>query len=198
MRIGLDFDNTIACYDGVFHAAACARDLIPPDIGTTKNAVRDYLNGAGQKDTFTELQGWVYGARMDLVSPYPGVGAFLDRARALGHELCVISHKTRVPLRGPAYDMHEAARGFLTHNALVGEGRIPEDDVFFAETKEAKIALIGDRGCDVFVDDLPEILVFPGFPTKARGVLFDPNASYPTQQSCESWDDLTGLILGRA
>ena len=22
MRIGIDFDNTIACYDGVFHAAA--------------------------------------------------------------------------------------------------------------------------------------------------------------------------------
>jgi hypothetical protein len=29
MRIGLDFDNTIACYDGVFHAAALERGLIP-------------------------------------------------------------------------------------------------------------------------------------------------------------------------
>ena len=29
MRIGIDFDNTIACYDGVFHAAALERGLIP-------------------------------------------------------------------------------------------------------------------------------------------------------------------------
>jgi len=61
MRIGIDFDNTIACYDGVFHAAALERGLIPADIGRDKNSVRDHLNGAGRNDDFTELQGYVYG-----------------------------------------------------------------------------------------------------------------------------------------
>src|SRR6185437_11131914 len=40
MRIGIDFDNTIACYDGVFHAAALERGLIPKDLARDKNSVR--------------------------------------------------------------------------------------------------------------------------------------------------------------
>ena len=38
MRIGIDFDNTIACYDGVFHQAALERGLIPPILPTTRTA----------------------------------------------------------------------------------------------------------------------------------------------------------------
>ena len=79
MRIGIDFDNTIACYDGVFHQAALERGLIPADLGRDKNTVRDHLNGSGRKDDFTELQGYVYGARMELVSPYPGFAEFMRR-----------------------------------------------------------------------------------------------------------------------
>ena len=32
MRIGVDFDNTLVCYDGVFHRAALERGLIPSDL----------------------------------------------------------------------------------------------------------------------------------------------------------------------
>ena len=46
--------------------------------------MRDYLNGSGRKDDFTELQGYVYGSRMDLVAPYAGVAEFFERARAGG------------------------------------------------------------------------------------------------------------------
>ena len=81
MRIGIDFDNTIACYDGVFHTAALERGLIPANLGRDKNSVRDHLNGAGRNDDFTELQGYIYGARMDLVAPYPGFAEFIAAAR---------------------------------------------------------------------------------------------------------------------
>ena len=81
MRIGIDFDNTIACYDGVFHAAALERGLIPADLGRDKNSVRDHLNGAGRKDDFTELQGYVYGARMDLVVALSRLCRFRRAAR---------------------------------------------------------------------------------------------------------------------
>ena len=87
MRIGIDLDNTIANYDGVFHAAALERGLIPAGLGTSKNAVRDHLNRSGRKGAFTELQGYVYGARMDLVSPYPGVFEFVSAAIDLGAEV---------------------------------------------------------------------------------------------------------------
>ena len=56
MRIGVDFDNTIACYDGVFHAAALERGLIPASVATDKTSVRDYLRALGRDAAFTELQ----------------------------------------------------------------------------------------------------------------------------------------------
>jgi hypothetical protein len=169
MRIGVDFDNTIANYDGVFHKAALERGLIPATLGSGKNDVRDYLNGSGRKDEFTELQGYVYGSRMDLVAPYIGVVEFFERARGGGHEVFVISHKTKTPILGPAYDMHAAARGFLKAQGLVDEA-----SAHFEVTKEDKLARAGALKVDVFIDDLPEILEHPGFPAGARGILFDP------------------------
>jgi hypothetical protein len=177
MRIGIDFDNTIACYDGVFHAAALERGLIPADLGRDKNSVRDHLNGSGRKDDFTELQGYVYGARMDLVSPYPGFADFIAAARSAGHDLFVVSHKTRYPILGPKHDMHAAARSFLTARGLIGSGQtqIDPDKVFFELTKDEKVARARKLACEVFIDDLPEILGLGGFPEGMRKILFDPD-----------------------
>lgn len=199
MRIGIDFDNTIACYDGVFHAAALERGLIPADLDRGKNSVRDFLNGTGRKDAFTELQGHVYGARMDLAALYPGVAEFVAMARAAGHDLSIVSHKTRHPLLGPRHDLHAAARAFLLARGLVGEGalQIPSAQVFFEETKEAKVARAAARGCDAFIDDLPEILSMQGFPVGMQRILFDPDdrlasaaASEGLRRHC-SWATLT-------
>jgi hypothetical protein len=183
MRIGIDFDNTIACYDGVFHAAAIERGLIPSDLGCDKNSVRDHLNGSGRKDDFTELQGYVYGARMDLVSPYPGFADFVAAARKAGHDLFIVSHKTRHPILGPQHDMHAAARGFLTDRGLMGSAaaQIAPDRVFFELTKDEKVARAATLGCEVFIDDLPEILGMAGFPDGMRKVLFDPENQFASK-----------------
>jgi hypothetical protein len=180
MRIGIDFDNTIACYDGVFHAAALERGLIPADLGRGKNSVRDHLNGSGREDDFTELQGYVYGARMDLVAPYPGFAEFVTAAHRAGHELFIVSHKTRHPMLGPKHDMHAAAREFLAARGLVGDGgsQIDPARVFFEPTKQDKVARAAALRCEVFIDDLPEILVMPGFPDGMRRILFDPENQF--------------------
>jgi hypothetical protein len=199
MRIGIDFDNTIACYDGVFHKAALERGLVPAELPTSKNAVRDYLNGMGHKDSFTELQGYVYGTRMDLVCCYPGVHDFIATARSAGHDVHVVSHKTRHPLLGPKHDMHAAARGFLIAQALIGPGAIEADRVVFALTKEEKVAAAALIGCDVFIDDLPEILAMPGFLAGFRPILFDPEEQFCDQQRFErhsSWQDIAASLFG--
>jgi hypothetical protein len=177
MRIGIDFDNTIACYDGVFHAAALERGLIPPELGRDKNSVRDHLNGSGGKDAFTELQGHVYGARMDMVALYPGFAEFVVAARTMGHDLFIVSHKTTHPILGPRYDMHASAREFLATRGLVGgaPAQIEPSRVFFESTKDAKVTRATALRCDIFIDDLPEILAMPGFPAGMRRVLFDPD-----------------------
>jgi hypothetical protein len=176
MRIGIDFDNTIVCYDGVFHAAALERGLIPAHIGRNKNSVRDYLNGIGRGDDFTELQGYIYGARMDLAAPYSGFADFVTAARATGHDLFIVSHRTKYPIKGPKHDMHAAARSFLIGRGLVGEERSQIDPtrVFFETTKDEKVARAAGLQCEIFVDDLPEILTMPGLPDNMHRILFDP------------------------
>ncbi|CCD99871.1 hypothetical protein [Bradyrhizobium sp. STM 3809] len=203
MRIGIDFDNTIACYDGVFHAAALERGLIPADLGRDKNSVRDHLNGSGRKDDFTELQGYVYGARMDLVSPYPGFAEFVTAAPAAGHDLFIVSHKTKHPILGPKHDMHAAARGFLTDRGLMGsaDSQIAPDRVFFELTKDEKVARAHALGCDVFVDDLPEILGMSGFPDGMRKVLFDPENQFAAKpvpyERRASWAEIAADLRDR-
>ena len=200
MRIGIDFDNTIACYDGAFHAAALERGLIPPELGRDKNSVRDYLNGYGKASDFTELQGYVYGARMDLASPYPGFSDFVTAARKAGHDLFIISHKTRYPILGPKHDLHAAARGFLASHGLVGEraGQIAPSCVFFDLTKEAKVRRIAALGCDAFIDDLPEIFGQPDFPEATRRILFDPVDQFRDIKfdSCSTWAEIAAELCG--
>ena len=193
MRIGIDFDNTIACYDGVFHAAGLERGLIPADVGRDKNSVRDFLNGAGRADAFTELQGYVYGTRMELAAPYPGFADFIGAARRAGHELFIVSHKTLHPIRGPKHDLHLAARKFLAAWGLVGEaGPIHPDHVFFELTKEAKAARVAALRCGVFIDDLPEIFALADFPRAVRPLLFDPADQFRDTKldRCRSWTEI--------
>ncbi len=201
MRIGIDFDNTIACYDGVFRRAAIERGLVPAQIGQSKNAVRDFLRAKGEDHVFTELQGYVYGSRMDLAAPYDGVREFLACARAAGHALCLVSHKTRHPFRGPTYDLHQAARGFLEAQHFVGPDGFDAQDIHFELTKEAKVARVSALGCDAFVDDLPEILALPGFPSNMRAILFDPEqqhakAALPAFETHRSWASIASVLLG--
>lgn len=200
MRIGIDFDNTIACYDGVFRKAALEHGLVPETIGYSKNAVRDHLRAQGRDPVFTELQGYVYGARMDLAALYPGVKDFIASATKAGHELFLVSHKTRLPFAGPAYDLHEAARGFLLTNGLVGADAFPAGNVHFELTKEAKVARASSIGCDVFVDDLPEILALPGWPARMRAVLFDPEQQHATStlERHATWASIGQALLGTA
>ena len=204
MRIGIDFDNTIACYDGVFRAAAIERGLIAADIASDKISVRDHLRDRGRDGDFTELQGYVYGKRMSLAVLYPGFTEAVVDLLAASHELFVISHKTLKPFAGPPYDLHAAAHGFLELKGLVGKPECPlrPENVFFEITKEEKIARIRDLGCDVFIDDLPEILAMEKFPTKTRAILFDCDNRHAggqwqgrTFESYRSWPEIAKVLL---
>ncbi len=199
MRIGVDFDNTIVCYDGLFRRLAVEKDLVPPDIPQAKNAVRDYLRQIGQEDRWTELQGFVYGPGMSQARLFPGAAEFFARCGRSGREVFIISHRTRYPYLGERYDLHAAARDFLavhgfSDRAGIGPG---EDRIHFLESKEEKVARINELGCTHFIDDLPEFLAAPGFAPGIRKILFDPNGLHSDEAHCRvaSWAEIEMLLL---
>lgn len=197
MRIGIDFDNTIVSYDSVFHRVALEKELIPADLTVSKLSVRDHLRRAGLEQTWIEMQGYVYGARMDDAAFYPGVLDFLRWGRESGIEMFIISHKTKHPFAGPQYDLHQAARSWVNKHLSDGaKPYLPVDAVFFELTKDAKLARIASLRCDVFIDDLPEIIEAPAFPPAAEGILFDPDGHHLDSKLArvQNWQQLRQRI----
>jgi len=185
MRIGVDFDNTLVCYDDLFARVCRERELIGDDIPVNKTAIRDHLRAVGREDDWTEVQGIVYGPRITGAKPFEGALDFLREAGGSGHEIFIISHKTRHPYRGERHDLHESARNWLRTNGVFdADGGVAAERALFHERKEEKVERIGSIGCDWFIDDLPEILGHDLFPETVRRILFDPGDS---QEDDERW-----------
>lgn len=198
MHIGIDFDNTIACYDELFHRVCLEAGLIPPEIPANKPNVRNYIREQGKEDDWTEIQGLVYGPRITEASLFPGVLDFIRRCREGDIQVSIVSHKTKHPYRGEKHDLHAAARNFLSHHGLVTDSMLTAEDISLEPTKEAKADRIRERGCTHFIDDLPEFLELVTFQNDGQRVLFDPNELYEDSSKWlrhRSWAAISEALL---
>ena len=196
--LGLDFDNTIISYDKLFHKVALERKLLPSSFPTDKNEIRNFLYRLNMKDEWTRMQGEVYGNRINEAKPFEGLLETLHTLKESSIRMCIVSHKTRTPYLGPNYDLHQAAREWMTEQGFFDKKglSLEEDDIFFKPTKEAKVRQIVSLGCTYYIDDLPEILqMLPGKLTK---ILFSQKDNTENQNDwlvLRSWKDLPRLIL---
>jgi hypothetical protein len=175
--IGIDLDNTLISYDRLFHTLALEQGLIPAELAPNKTEVRDFLRRAGKEPAWTALQGLGYGRRIREAEIFPDALDFLREGRKRGWQMHIVSHKTGAPIVGEAVDLHEAARGWLESKAIHAEIGLPRENVWFELTKAEKIGRIRELGCEVFIDDLPELLLDPQFPTGTRRILFAPQGA---------------------
>ena len=200
MLFGLDFDNTIVCYDRLFHELAVERGLISPALPATKQAVRKQLRDTNREEQWTELQAIAYGPRITHAKPWQGVLTFLQSCREANVQVVIVSHKTRYPYRGEKFDLHAAAHAFLESHGFykTSDTGLSRGSVFLEPTLPEKLARIGLLRCDAFVDDLPEFLSEPAFPSGVRKVLFDPANSHPEHASytrATSWEACGEVLL---
>ena len=200
IRIGVDFDNTIVCYDKVFHQVALDKSYISGNLAINKTAVRDYMRRVGREEEWILLQGLVYGDRMKNAYAFSGVIDFFFACKGRNIPVLIISHKTRYSKKGPQFDLHRSARNWLTMQGFFskdGIGLSPEQ-VFFMETRAEKIACIRKQNCTHFIDDLPEFLTEPDFPDNVERFLFDPNGDNMKKvnfQSASTWKELQDRLL---
>ena len=113
MKIGIDFDNTIASYDTLFHEVALRENFISRRwSGCGKTELRNYLRTQpdGEK-TWMKLQGLVYGKYMLGAKLMSGVANFFLSCNVREHKIFIVSHKTE-------YGHFDPEKISLRHEAL--------------------------------------------------------------------------------
>lgn len=203
LRIGVDFDNTLADYDGLFAMLALEEGLATRAL-VGKRAVRDHVRAGEDGETaWRRLQALAYGPRMDGARLMDGAGRFLRACRSRGAEVFIVSHKSRraataeidADLRECALDWMRA-QGFFDAEVF---GLDPEQ-VCFAETREAKVERIAELGVGHFVDDLEEVFRTPGFPGATERLLLDRSgqAAAGPYHRCRSFDEVSDACFSVA
>tara|TARA_Y100000589_G_scaffold332040_1_gene388748 strand:+ start:3267 stop:3866 length:600 start_codon:yes stop_codon:yes gene_type:complete len=198
IKLGLDFDNTLITYDSLFKKAAVEKNLIPIEFPESKKLIRNYLREKDRENSFTLLQGEVYGSRISEASQAEGMFEALKNFQDQGRELFIISHKTKSPYAGPKYDLHAAALTWLKKNLFFENSgiNIPRENVYFELTKENKIKRIESLGCTHFIDDLPEILEMIN--PNIKRILYSPldnNSRKLDFINMHNWSDLNKQIF---
>ncbi len=204
MRIGIDFDNTIAGYDHLFNAAVRENGWLSDDAPRTKREIRDLLcAGEDGESKWQDLQARVYGPLMSRAELIPGAGEFLDRCKKADAEIFIISHKTEfasrdqggINLRIQSRDWMQAQGFFDPHSYAIDPA-----NVYFETTRDEKIQRIAALGIGCFIDDLEEVFLDAAFPAAVRQLHFAPGlekangtafASYPT------WNEISDAVFAK-
>jgi hypothetical protein len=201
-RIGLDFDNTIICYDDVFLSAAKERGLLSPDFSGAKQHVREAIRALPDGEiAWQRLQGFVYGRGIVGARAFDGFGSFMKRANASGDALIIVSHKTeyghfdqeKVNLRHAALDWMRGQRFFDADGF-----NIPMENVYFESTRAEKLRRIAATRCELFIDDLEEVLSDPDFPKTVDRILFSdrlPAVHSAPYKVCADWPAVEQAIF---
>ena len=201
LRIGLDLDNTIIDYSAVFAPVAKQIGLMPEEvIAPTKTEVKDWLRQNSGEESWMTLQGQVYGKYIGQASIYKGCKEFISFALNNGAQVSIVSHKTSFGHFDPAkINLHDAALKWLEEMQFFSSTGIgmKADNVHFRETRAAKIQKISDLECDIFVDDLTEVLLDPSFPQQTKKLWFINGRE--AQDDCplkpyKEWDEMLDFI----
>ena len=202
-RIGVDFDNTIACYDKAFSEVSSFLGLKTGEHHVSKNEVKaQVLLGANGDKDWQRLQGKVYGKHILLAKVFAGFYEFLCLSRIRGHEIFIVSHKSEfghfdeeyVPLRDQALLWLKENRIYLFNEYSIGR-----DNIFFESTREDKIERIREIACTHFIDDLPEVFRETLFPENIQKIWFCPSGDKVkdlAKFAVGSWRELTNMLYG--
>jgi len=202
LHIGLDLDNTIIDFEIAFVEVSRKLGLLQADEGVRSKAeVKSrLLRSSGGQEAWMRLQGQVYGHFIEKGRMQEGLAAFLDAMRRQGARVSIVSHKTPYGhFDAQQISLRDAARAWLDRRGFFAPDRfgLARGDLHFFDTRDEKVAAIGRIGCDAFVDDLPEVLLHPGFPGRTAAFWFAPGGDVEDGGRLtpyRSWDALRTAI----
>jgi len=174
-HIGIDLDNTIVDYARSY-VSICADLELGLNIAD-RDSVRSLLRNFNDDEEWQRFQSLLYTEGLSSADPALGLFEFFATCSRLKVHISIISHKTRtIPARFGGHNLRTLASDWLVKHDVVPRWVKPEN-VYFCETLNEKIEMIVSSGCEVFIDDLAEVLCDPGFPRGVTRFRFRPDAS---------------------
>ncbi len=176
LRIGIDFDNTIVNYDGLFSKVAKKLELKLDSYPSKKESIKkEIFKKKNGLKIWQKLQGKVYGEFISNAKIFDGLKKFIIHSNLKNCKIFIISHKTQFG----HYDekrisLRKAALDFLNSKKILSPyvTGIKKKNIFFFTTRRKKINQIKKLKLDFFIDDLSEVLCDKNFPTKTKKILF--------------------------
>lgn len=193
MRIGIDFDNTIVDYSKVFSLISSELGWLPKST-LNKSEIKALIINTYNERKWTELQGHVYGDYIHLATPYKSSLDVVKKLISDGHDIFIVSHKTRYPVIGDKVSLHDSARNWLKDNAFSPE-LISFDNVSFHATRDEKIKKIESLSLDFFIDDLEEVLLDDNWPSDTLAIHFSPYSKGSSNlKKINNWMSFMGFL----
>ena len=169
--IGIDFDNTIINYDKVFYSLALKKKIIRKNILIEKEAIKNYLIQNNFYNEWISLQGEVYSKHV-LMGKTNSFFIPVLKKLLKKYELHIISHKTLYPVIGEKINLRDQALKWI-EKKIISKVNFKRENIHFASTQNEKIKIIKIKKCNIFIDDLEDILVHNKFPKKCKKILFN-------------------------
>lgn len=201
--IGVDFDNTILCYDNLLHKIAVERGLINPRIKKSKKHIRDKIRQLPDGEIeWQKLQAMVYGRRIGEAELIDGVWTFFRSCKRHNVKVYIISHKSEfAKLDQTGTNLRAAALSWMAKNKFFETNGLGlwQKDVYFESTRQEKIERIKKIQCTHFIDDLEETFLEDTFPTGIEKIFYMPHTEHSAVQGVRvaaSWKEIKDYVFG--
>jgi hypothetical protein len=199
--VGIDLDNTIVNYGPVFKKIGQKffQRVTNNDSDFNKESIKSLLLRNNKLRLWNKIQGKVYGSYINDAILYSGVIRFLLFLKYLNIRVYIISHKTKYG----HYDknkinLREVALKWIENNLIInGETLIESRCVYFCDTQDEKIETIRLLKCNIFIDDLLEIVANKSLDSNITKILFNQTDSLSNDGyiNLKNWGDITNSII---
>jgi hypothetical protein len=196
LRVGIDFDNTLICYEQIFSDEAVKKGWLPPsDNPLSKAEVKSELISQDGNDLrWQELQSIVYGTEVILNAPFfAGVIDFFKKIQQYDVELFIVSHKSNYSNFDKTKDLRHWARQWMSQNNITSY--IPTENINFEETLPEKVERINSLNFHFFIDDLQKVYDHSTFTKNCNKILFnDPESTSKDVLQFNNWSDISFFL----
>lgn len=189
--VGFDLDNTVFNYEAALEQLKADRVELRDFNQKSKEDLKKSIISNFGEDYWTELQGYLYTEYLQYVEIDPIFFEILNFLNSRGCRSTIISHKTVFPFNGPKLNMRECA---LSHLQTFKIDSLLSDGIHFFETKSEKIAYINEITPDIFVDDLPEILLELAPSIQRIHYTSNEHRTNKSGKQAGSWNEILSLI----